>query len=350
MQLWPVCSLHAPSIWPALKLPPRLAEHSMPQWPSSSVAERRTVDAEHREHVDLTFSSLSPAPCARVHSSCHYPGVDLPPWLPRSDPTATTDFHGLDAAPVVLAPGAAGERVAVAFVAAGSGGAAGAASSSQHAANGAANGGGGGGGARAQDEGGREARRRRSAEADGRERRRAGSPGRGRGEGEEEGRGRRQGGRDAERGADRDRRRGRDEDGDRAALRDREEREDRRGRRHSRSRSAQRGGGARDRDGDRHRERRNRHEDAEPDGRPVKRRREASPAGGMREEDEGALGGASADTPEQAPAPGVVLEVRREGKLVGNLELGLREAKDKARGPVSSPSPARPASASLHML
>ena len=42
---------------------------------------------------------------------------DEPPRChPRSDPTATTDFHGLDAPPVVLAPGAAGERVAVAFV------------------------------------------------------------------------------------------------------------------------------------------------------------------------------------------------------------------------------------------
>ena len=30
-----------------------------------------------------------------------------------------------------------------------------------------------------------------------------------------------------------------------------------------------------------------------------------------------------------APAPGVVLEIAREGRLVGRLELGLREAKDK---------------------
>lgn len=39
---------------------------------------------------------------------------------------------------------------------------------------------------------------------------------------------------------------------------------------------------------------------------------------------------AANEEPEQAaPAPGVVLELAREGKLVGRLELGLREAKDK---------------------
>ena len=278
--------------------------------------------------------------------------------MARSDPTATTDFHGLDAAPVVLAPGAAGERVAVTFVAAGAKPAAGKLPGSRAAetalermpaAAGDAvpdvtNGSGGGGGVRG---GGGHSERdtERGSRRVNTERRGSGrnaSPGDGRpaSGGRREANGERRRRRDRHRDPDdaqdvdqgeapvRARKRDRDDDRHRERARDRER---------SRERGRDRGSG---REGCHSPRRlgergdpglgRSQRGETDAEARPEKRRRGASaeeggPAGGLER-------GRSADEgPEAAPAPGVVLEVQREGRLVGRLELGLREAKDKAR-------------------
>ena len=80
-----------------------------------------------------------------------------------------------------------------------------------------------------------------------------------------------------------------------------------------------------------------RHEAGADARRPEKRRREDDPGDKERvreREQRMEAGGeeaaaSEAEAGQAAPAPGVVLEIAREGKLVGRLELGLREAKDK---------------------